>query len=206
MYIHIVIEIIIIVFLSVFFYFYVRSFKCKLSNNYIKMLNKNMDILTTIIKKQNYNNVKNMIELYSKVQTILKLSEAPHVSLFKYNYTKTSIILNFIFSISKDGEMTHKSYLDGLPVSSNMLNLEILNCDEDDIHEVEIEKLKNIDIKIYKEIENKHIKKIYFKNIKNYKNKPLGYISLCYDNTYKLDDRQREEINRIINELMPYCS
>jgi len=142
-----------------------------------------------------------MVELYSEVQTILKISESSSISLFRYDYTKSYITLHFIFSINKKGEIFHESFMDKLPATSNMLNLEILKSNGEDLYDFKIESIKDIDMKAYQMLKYREIQKIYFRNIKKDINSPLGYIAFSYKDDYEIDENQREEIMRITTKI-----
>lgn len=187
--------------LAILIYFFYKFFvKFKSYEQTLGVLNKNVDLLNVLYNKQYKDNLKNMIELYSEVQTILKISEASFISLFKYDYSKRYITLHFMFSINKHGEIIHESFLNKLPVTSNILNLKILNSNEG-IHSITLEEIKDIDKKIYQFIKYRDIEKIYFKNLKINEKSPLGYISFSYNNEYEIDDRQIEEISRISTRI-----
>jgi len=183
---------------------YIRCGKFNCNNNDITLdiLNKNMDILNILYKKQYSKDLKKMIDLYSEVQTILKISDSSFISLFKYNYSKSYVLLDFMFSINKGGEIIHESYLDKLPATSNMLSLEILKSKSDDLSYLITEDIKSVDMKVYQLLKYRNIEKTYFRNIIRKGNDlPLGYIAFTYDNLYELDDIQREEILRITSKI-----
>ena len=91
--------------------------------------------------------------------------------------------------------------MDKLPVTSNMLNLQILKSDADRLYDSKTETFKDVDIKAYKVLKSRGIEKIYFRNIKKYDSSPLGYVVISYKNDYILDDGKREEIMRITTKI-----
>ena len=197
---HLIQNIIIFFNFALIIFIFIKIFRYKTCEQSLVILNKNIDLLGKIFIKQHSNDLKKMIELYSEVQTILKISEASFINLFRYVYSKKYILLHFMFSINKNGEIVHESYLDKLPITSNMLNLEILKSG-DCLCDIKVDHIKELDIKAYQFIKNRNIEKIYFKNIIKDVDFPAGYISLSYQNDYILDDVQREEINRIITKI-----
>lgn len=181
-------------------FMYIKITKNNTCDKTIKTLNRNFDLINSLYKKQYSNYLKKMVELYSEVQTILKISESSLITLFRYDYTKTHIKLNFVFSINQKGEILHESYLDNLPATCNKLNLEIMNSNDDKLNDLTLDILKD-DPKIYQLLKYRNIEKIYFKNITRHSDNPLGYIAFSYETDYMLDDGQREEILRIINKI-----
>lgn len=197
---HILQNLIIFINLIILIYIFLKYDRCNTCEQTLKILNKNLDLLNSVYQKQYSNDLKKMVELYSEVQTILKISESSHITLFRYDYTKTYITLHFMFCINKNGEIIHDSYLDKLPATSNLLNLEILKSSDNDLYYLKSESLKDIDAKIYQILKYNNVERIYYRNIKRDK-EPLGYIAFSYENDYELDDRQREEIMRIISKI-----
>jgi len=177
---------------------FIRSKRCELA---IKFLNKNLDLLYEVYRKQYSNDLKKMVELYSEIQTILKISESSSISLFRYNYAKSYIILQFMFCVNKNGEIQHQSFMDKLPATSNMLNLEILKSDSNNLHNLKTEIIKDVDMKAYQLLKHRGVEKIYFRNIRKNESSPLGYVVFSYQNDYEIDDSQREEIMRITTKI-----
>ena len=95
----------------------------------------------------------------------------------------------------------HKSYLDKLPATSNILNLEILKSNSGELYDLRTETVKDVDMKVYQMLKYRGIKKLYFRNIKKSIDTPLGYIAFSYKDEYELDERQREEILRITTKI-----
>lgn len=174
---------------------------CKNCDKVIRTLDANLDLLNLVYEKQHHGDLRKMIELYSNVQMILKLTESSFISLFRYDYSKKYIILHFMFSINKTGEIIHESYLDNLPATSNMLNLEIMKSSEDKLHTLFVDDIKDVDIKIYQNMRVRNIHKIYFKNLMNGIDSPIGYVSFCYENDYILDEHQQEETLRLMKKI-----
>jgi len=100
--------------------------KTRTGESTLKFFNKNVELLTKMYNKQYSQDLKKTIELYAESQTILKVSESSYITLFRYDYSKSYILLELIFSMGFNGELIHDSYLDKLPATSNRLNLEIL--------------------------------------------------------------------------------
>ena len=128
-YTNIIQSIFILINLLIIIVIFLKLIKYKNCGQVIAILNKNLDLLDNIYKRKCVSDLSNMIKLYSEVQTILKISESSSISLFKYNYSKKYLTLHFMFSINKNGEISHESYLDKLPATSNILNLEILKSE-----------------------------------------------------------------------------
>ncbi len=187
--------------LMIIVYMFIKFAKCKSCEQTITILNKNVDLLNSVHRKQYSNDLKKMIELYSEVQTILKVSNSSFISLFRYDYSKTYITLHFMFSVNDGGEIMHESYLDKLPATSNLLNLKILKSNCDGLCNLKTDSFKDVDVKIYQILKYRNIEKTYYKNINKNSNTPLGYIAFSYQDDYELDDRQREEILRIILKI-----
>lgn len=183
-----------------FIFMYIKINKNNTCDKTIKTLNRNFDLIDSLYKKQNSDNFKKMVELYSQVQTILKISECSLIALFRYDYIQTRIKLNFLFSINQKGEILHESYLDNLPATCNKLNMEIMKSSDDELSDLTLGTLKD-DTKIYQLLKYRNIEKIYFKNINRHSDNPLGYVAFSYENNYVLDDVQREEILRILNKI-----
>lgn len=198
---HLIETILILVNFAILLFFVIKRFSsCNNCEKVLETLDANMNLLNLIYEKQKKDNVRKMVETYTQVQTLLKLTEASTVSLFKYDYSKNnSIILHFVFSFNKNGEISHDSYLDKLPVTSNSLNLEIL-MDNDRLGVMMVSDLKVHDIILYNLLIYRNLEKIYFKNIVK-ENVPVGYISFFYDNDYIMSERQIEETLRILNKI-----
>lgn len=194
-----IIEAILILFNLVFIILFIsRKFNC---DKIIDTLNSNIDLLNAIYEKQHSNDLRKMIELYSEVQTIMKLTEAHYISLFKYDFSKKYVVLHFMFSINKTGEIIHESYLDKLPATSNMLSLEILKSNDEGLHSLTVDDVKEVDMKAYQLLKYRNIEKMYFKNITKNANSPAGYLSFSYNYDYKLNEQQEEETLRILKKI-----
>ena len=182
-------------------YMLIKYVRCSSCDKTLEILNKNVDLLNSIYRKQHSNDLKKMVELYSEAQTILKISESSFISLFRYDYTRRYVTLHFLFSINGSGEIMHESYLDKLPATSNLLNLEILKSSSDDLYELRTETIKEVDVKLYEMLKYYGINKLYFRNITKCVETPSGYIAFSYKDDYELDESQREEILRIISKI-----
>jgi len=167
----------------------------------LEILNKNVDLLNSVYRKQHSNDLKKMVELYSEVQTILKISNSSLISLLRYDYSKRYITLQFMFSINGSGEIVHESRLDKLPATSNILNLKILESECNNLYDLKTEEIKDIDPKTYQLLKSCGIEKVFFRNIRKCESSPLGYIAFSYNEDYEIDDRQREEIMRITTKI-----
>ncbi len=185
--IHIIQNIIISINLIGIFIIFIKMSKNRTIKYDVNLLNKNIEVLSNIYNKQNCDDLKNTIELYTEVETILKVSKSSEISLIKYNYSKTYITLDFLFSINDKGELTHDDYLNNLPATSNILNLRILKSEG-------LDNIKSNDLNMHYHYND--IGRIYFKNIEKEKI-PLGYIVFTYLEDYDIDEQQQEEINRI---------
>lgn len=193
-------DIILIISIIVIFLLLVKIFfGFKKNNKLMCLLNKNVDVLNNIYIKKNIDDVKDIINLQSKIRTIFKISRANCVSLFKYKYLKKCVKLKFLFSINEN-EILHDSYLNDLPISSNFLSLEIFKSESGELNEILLEDIKNIDFKIYNILKSKDVYKMYFKNIiKN--DKPMGYVVITYTENYNLEEKDKTKIKDIISKM-----
>jgi hypothetical protein len=166
--------------------------------NDIRDLNSKFTLMNIEHKEQRLIDLKKELRIFTQIQNILKISNALYVSIFKYQYNKTYLSLNFLFTLKNDGSIIYDSYLDKLPVTSNILNLKIL--DSDRLNSILIDELKLIDTDMYKLHKYKKIEKLYFKTIKR-TDRHLGYLSLSYKDEYEIDEQQKEEIERIVTKI-----
>lgn len=165
----------------------------------IKLLNKNLDFIAEIHENQNLRKLRNFVELYSKLQSISKISESYYVSLFKYDFSKTYITLELLLSIKNGVEIVDKSPINKMPATSNLFNIEIMKSTGFCV--MSIDKMKEIGPKLYSIINPYGIKNIWYKNIEK-NGIILGYVSLLYKDDYELDEQQKEEITRISQETI----
>ena len=106
-----------------------------------------------------------------------------------------------MFSMNSTGEIIHENYLDKLP-ATNILNLEIMNSANDDrLHSLIVDDIKEIDEKEYQISKYRNIEKIFFKNLTKNKNVPVGYLSFSYNNKYILNKQQEEDVLRIMEKM-----
>jgi len=191
--IYYIIQVLIILFnLSAIIYIFLKlESKYNTCNRSIRMLSTKHNLLKLLYRKQTLHNMKKMIDLHRELQSILKISKSSYISLFKYNYTKRYITLNFLFSINNNDEIIYENYLNELPATSNTLNLKILKSDG----------LDNIDsVGLNKISQYSDIKKMYFKNIKK-NSVSVGYVAFSYLSDYQVDFEQRREIEKITNKI-----
>jgi hypothetical protein len=185
---------------------YLKQNNCnKLSNELVNILEKNIKFIDEFSKKQEIIQLKNTINIYSKFQVILKISKADYISFFKYDYSKRFIVLHFIISVDEKGYIIHKSALDDLPISSNLLTLNIIQSKDKDLYTLNIDELDCKNHTAYDMMCRKGINKIYYQNIFKNKENPFGFIVLSYkDKNFKLPDSDKTEVLRIIEQIKSY--
>lgn len=204
---HILVDILFLFVISfLVFIVYIRQIKHKIvSAELIKVLDKNIDFLTHFYRQQEVIHLKNTIQLYSQFQIILKISKCDFISFFKYDYTKRYVILHFLLSIDEKGIIVQESMLDKLPVTSNLLTLNIMKSDDNDLYSININEIKENDEKVYQVMKYRNISKIYYQNLFKDKDNPLGFISISYkDENFEMPDGDKEEILRIIEKMKSY--
>lgn len=201
---HIFFDILYIIIIIVLLYLvHTKIVKCrKNTENLIDILSKNINFLDNYYKNQEIIQLKKSINLYSKLQILLKVSNCDYISFFKYDYSKKFIMLNFLLSVSDNGTIIDESNIDGLPVSSDDVILKILDFyDKTGLSYLTLDNItdnKFIDNLLIKN----DVKKIYFKNIFKDKNIPEGFIIFCYKNhEYILNDDDKTEILRILKPI-----
>jgi hypothetical protein len=101
--------------------------------------------------------------------------------------------------MNHNGEIIRESYFDNLPTTSNKLNLEILKSNYE-LCSAKTEDVKGVDAFTYDIAKKNNIEKVYFKNILR-NDKPLGYIFISYTDEYVLDEQQKKEILRIVENI-----
>ena len=185
---------------------YLKQFKSKrVSDNLIGILNKNVEFLTEYYRKQEIINLKRTIQLYSQFQIILKISQANYISFFKYDYSRKYVILHFLLSVDDKGTIVQESMLDKLPVTSNLLTLNIMRSDDNDLYSIDVNEIKEKDEKVYQVMKYRNISKMFYKNIYKDKENPLGFISISYQTeNFKLSEGDKFEILRIIEKIKTY--
>jgi len=189
-----------LVLVSISIVVYIRVSKCtKINFKLFDILYKNIEILSSYYQKRNIINFNKSFELYSDFQNILKISKGDNISLFRYNYLKKYIELEFLFSIDKSNNINGNVLLNKIPISSNMLALDIIQSDLD-LHSVNINVFKNENSQIYKNLKVKGFNQIYCQNIFTDNIKPFGFIVISYkDENYIINENDHFEILRIIN-------
>jgi len=185
---------------------YLKQFKSKrVSDNLIGILNKNVEFLTEYYRKQEIINLKRTIQLYSQFQIILKISQANYISFFKYDYSRKYVILHFLLSVDDKGTIVQESMLDKLPVTSNLLTLNIMRSDDNDLYSIDVNEIKEKDEKVYQVMKYRNISKMFYQNIYKDKENPLGFISISYQTeNFKLSEGDKFEILRIIEKIKTY--
>lgn len=192
-----------LVILTLLYIVYIRIIKCrKNSDDLIKILNSNIEFLDLYYKKKEIGQLKKSIKLYSKLKIIMNISKCDFVSFYRYNYSKSFMILSFMISIDKDSNILEHSDVDNLPVTSNKTILNILN----DHDKNELSNITTDDVKTDEyvcDILNRHkINKIQYTNIFKDKNSPEGFILLSYkDKNYKMNSGDETEVLRIAKNL-----
>jgi hypothetical protein len=185
---------------------YIRQFKHKkVTDDFIKILNKNVDFLTELSRKQETIQLKNTIKLYSQFQVILKISKCDYISFFKYDYSKRYVILHFLLSTDEKGSIIQESMLDKLPATSNLLTLNIINSDDTDLHSINASEIREKDDKVYQIMKYRNISKMYYQNIFKDMDNPLGFIALSYiDENFIIPEADKIEILRIIEKIKSF--
>lgn len=162
------------------------------SEKLLDLIKKNNDLLDICIKKNNDKKVINSISVYNKLLTILKISNANSVMLFKYNYNKKFILFNFLLSINNDDELYNENITYELPVTSNKIVLDILESNNSELRQ---KKVKN-------KILSQSPAKIYYKNIYKDNLYPYGFIILSYkDFYYNISNDEAQKIEDIIEDI-----
>lgn len=179
----------------------IKQRKCqKNADSLIEILSKNVNFLDNYYKIHEIQYLKRTIELYAKLQVLLKISKCDYVSFFKYNYTKNFIMLNLLLSTDNFGNIVEESELNNLPLSSNDFLLKILNCYGPDLCSIVLDDVS--ENKFVHELLLKHkVNKIYFKNI--FKDTiPDGFILFCFkDKNVSISEDDKIEILKIINKI-----
>lgn len=195
-----------IIFLIVI-YIYYRQIRCKeIHNEIIKVLNKNVDFIIEYNKKQEINTLKNTIQLSSYLQIILKIAKSDYITFFKYDYSQKYVKLDFITSMSSDGTIIQNSILDHIPVTSNILLLDIIKSDDKDFYcstDSEVKEKNNI---VSEVLEKREVKKVYYQNVfKQNLDTPVGFITLAYkDENSTLAESSKDEIKKMIEKMKIY--
>lgn len=192
--------------LVVLFFIYNKQKKCeKISDEFLQISSKNIDFVSKLFDKIEISIIKNNIQLVSYFQIILKISKSDYISYFKYYYSQKQIKLKFMVSLESNGNIIQNSILDNLPITSNILLLDILKSDNNiySITDSQIEEKNNI---VYEVLKKREIKKIYYYNIyKNNINFPDGFLILSYkDEKYELVDSDKKEIFRLIEKMKKF--
>lgn len=189
--------------LGVVLLIYYKQKEYKKNSDYlIDILNKNVEFLTELYKKQEVINLKKSIDLYSQFQIILKISKCDYVSFFKYDYSSRYIILHFILSIDSKGSIIQMNLLDNLPVTANLTILNILKSDDNDLYLLSPTEIEGKNDDLFDHLTEYGINSIYYQNVFNNRENPLGFISLAYkEENYILHNDDKIEILRIIEKM-----
>jgi len=174
----------------------------KSTHNLLGLLDRQIDVIKEYSRKIKSEDFKNMIELYSKFQMILKISKSNYVSFFRYDYSKRFIVSHFMFSISEKGEITHESNNPNLPVTSNILLLNFLHSDSKDLYRIGIsdfspKSLEGLDM-------YRGINTMYYQNV--YKDDDTsigyGYVIISYtDENHIMPEYDKEQVLRILKDI-----
>lgn len=194
--------------LVILIFFYFRQKKCKkISNDFLQIFSKNVDFITNLYEKLEVSNLKNNIQLSAYFQIILKISKADYITFFKYDYTQNHVVkLDFITSMDYNGTIIQNSILDQLPITSNILLLDIIKSDDKDIYFITDSQVKERNNVVYDVLEKREIKKVYYHNIyKQNRELPIGFIAISYkDENDIIIDSDKTEIFRLIEKMKSY--
>jgi len=187
----------ILVVIGIYYHIKIKRFK-RTTGDLLTILDNHIDILDELNKKKDVSILKNMIELYSNMQIILKISNANYISLFKYDYSKRYIMSHFLFSMLENGNIEYATDNDKLPITSDLLKLNIFKTDDKELYYTYIKDVNGIT----QDIKDKQIKKCYYQNIFNDSEKPFAFIIISYkDENYNILDGDKEEILRILQKI-----
>ena len=194
----------IIMILSLVFYIN-RIRREKTYSDLFKLLSKNAEFLAEYQKKQEIIQLKNTIKIYSQFQIILKISKCDYITFFKYDYSNRYVILHFLLSMDSKGCIIQENSLDKLPISGNLLALNVLKTDDTDLYTLYTDEMKGKNDIVYHSTKEKGINKIYYQNVFVNKDNPLGFITLSYkDTNFELHEDDKVEVLRIIENIKSY--
>jgi len=201
---HIFIDILfVIVIITLVYIVHIKVVKCrKNSEGLIKILTINIEFLDSYYKRREIDQLKKSITLYSTLKIIMNISNCDYVSLYRYNYSKSFMLLSFLVSIDKNSDVLEHSDVDNLPVTSNKIILNILNNhNKNELSSLTIDDVKS-DEYVCGILNSHEINKIQYTNILNDKNSPEGFILLSYkDKNYKMNSGGESEVLRISEKL-----
>jgi len=193
----------IVILLLIFYFNRIRREKSYLE--LFKILSKNTEFLTEYQKKQEITQLKNTIKIYSQFQIILKISKCDFVTFFKYDYSNRYVILHFLLSIDSKGCIIQENSLDKLPISGNLLALNVLKSDDTDLYTLYTDEIKGKNDIVYHSTKEKGVNKIYYQNVFINRENPLGFITLSYkDKNFELPEDDKVEVLRIIENIKSY--
>jgi len=193
----------IVILLLIFYFNRIRREKSYLE--LFKILSKNTEFLTEYQKKQEITQLKNTIKIYSQFQIILKISKCDFVTFFKYDYSNRYVILHFLLSIDSKGCIIQENSLDKLPISGNLLALNVLKSDDTDLYTLYTDEMKGKNDIVYHSTKEKGVNKIYYQNVFINRENPLGFITLSYkDKNFELPEDDKVEVLRIIENIKSY--
>lgn len=188
--------------LCLIYYVYQRQVKYeKISNQLIDFLTKNIDFLNKVNRQKEIEEIKNIIQLYSRCQVISKVANCDYISFFKYDYSNRYVALNFILSINRDGTMVYDSLL--YDMGNSILTVNSLNFNDDDIYFLNLADVKDNNISYV--MKQRELTKFYYRNIYKNLNTPSGFIAMSFkDNNYVIPDGDKIEIIRMIENLKKF--
>jgi len=165
------------------------------SNKIINILNEYIKFLDKLYKITQVEELNKSIKLINKLQIILNISQSDYVMFFKYDYSKTFIMFYTLLLLENGGKVINNNIIKKLPVTSNKIVLDILNTNNEELHQNNILDL-NFMLK-------HNINKSFYRNIFSYDdNHPEGFIVLLYENEKSTISIYKQlEINRIIDNI-----
>lgn len=191
--IHDIIFLLFTVLILIYLYRKMSTLCDKKSKKFISLLNKHETMLNECKRKNKISKLKKSITLYDKLLFILKISDAKCVSIFKYDYSRTYIMFNFLLTIEKNGEILDRDITKKLPISSHTVMLDILKSKNNNIEPIDISNEPEI-------LEN--INKIYYRNLFKDEKYPDSFIVLTYDNpNYEISEENKTQIDNIIHDI-----
>jgi hypothetical protein len=168
------------------------------SSELVKILEKNIDLLIQLYKKQEIVTLKNNIKIYSMFQIILKIAKADYITFFKYDYTTRKVLLDFILSIDANGSFIQNSVFDNLPMTA----ISFLNVDDKDLYTSVTKDFQESNRIIYDVLVLRKIEKVYYQNIFKDTTNPVGFIVISYKNiNYIISEADKSEILRMIEKI-----
>ena len=207
--IHILISLLFVIFSVVIIYLSFKIYfnKMKFHKDLLSLLSKNNEILNNFERNRKGEEIKDNIQLYSHIKICSKISKSDYVTLYKYDYSKSNIDIDFLMLVDDNGRNINKSIFDNKMIMSDLIISDIIKCKNIDFQYNYLDDIDNEENKLlYLSLYDKNITKIYYKNIfKSDEINPVGFIIFYYkDADYVLLEDDKDDILNNITEISKY--